>query len=273
MMGSMDSSSAPFDVRLSAIYVYPIKSLDRMELSTVRLGPGNSLLNDRRFAIMNSDGILVNGKRNPLVHSLRCHFNSDLSSVAIRSELNGDSGEFELKVDNGRLNAFLSTHFGEQVVLKEDINGLLLDDPEDSAITLISEETLRAIAEWYQLPAMDEVTRRIRPNLVLKGFSAFGEDTLALEPEGGCVFRLGSLSWRVMKTCPRCVVPSRDPDTAAVLTGFQKTFVGNRSAYPYASQLAQATGHLYHASVCCIPAHRNGTVGSLAVGDVFSTEH
>lgn len=269
-MGSLDSVPSVVDKRLSAIYVYPIKSLDRLELSTVSLGPGNSLMNDRRFAIQNVDGRLVNGKRNPLVHRLRCRYATDASTVSICSELTGLSDEFELKVGNERLNAFLSTHFGEEVTLAEELDGRFLDDPEDSAITLISEETLRVIAEWYKFTGVDEATRRLRPNLVLTGFLAFEEDTLTLDTVGGSEFRLGALFWRAIKTCPRCVVPSRHPDTAAITTGFQKAFVENRSAYRCAPELESATGHLYHASICCVPTHRSGSEGVLALGDVFS---
>ncbi|MFN5356612.1 MAG: MOSC domain-containing protein [Bacteroidota bacterium] len=269
-MESLDSAPSVGDKRLGAIYVYPIKSLDRLELSAVSLGPGNSLLNDRRFAIRNAHGVLVNGKRNPFVHRLRCRFANDASTVFINSELSGRSGEFELSIGNDNLNAFLSSHFCEDVTLIEDVGGRFLDDPDDSAITLISEETLRVIADWYHLVNVDEATRRLRPNLVMTGFSAFEEDSLSLDADMGCEFRLGALSWRAIKTCPRCVVPSRHPDTAAVLTGFQKTFVENRSAYRHASELEVATGHLYHASVCCIPAHRTGADNSLVLGDVFS---
>ena len=55
---------------VSHINIYPVKSLDGVSLQKAQIGKGASLLHDREFAIIRSDGNFIIGKTNPLVHLL-----------------------------------------------------------------------------------------------------------------------------------------------------------------------------------------------------------
>ena len=67
---------------------------------------------------------------------------------------------------------------------------------------------------------------RFRPNLVLDGLDAHGEDFVdAIEldaPEGPVVLKL-------TKPCARCTIPNVDPDTAATGTEPGDTLAGYRA--------------------------------------------
>ena len=55
--------------RLARITIYPIKSLDGLDLPSARLTAGAGLTHDRQFAIGDAGGEFVNAKRTPAVHT------------------------------------------------------------------------------------------------------------------------------------------------------------------------------------------------------------
>jgi uncharacterized protein YcbX len=59
---------------LDRITVYPVKSLDGVEVSEARLLPGGGLEHDRRWQVVDMEGRVVNTKRTPLVHAIRAEF-------------------------------------------------------------------------------------------------------------------------------------------------------------------------------------------------------
>ena len=62
---------------LSHILIFPIKSLDGIAVQQARVLPGGALEHDREFAIVDTQGNYVNGKRTAKIHQLRSQF--DLS--------------------------------------------------------------------------------------------------------------------------------------------------------------------------------------------------
>ncbi len=72
------------------------------------------------------------------------------------------------------------------------------------AFLLISEESLADLNGRMPAPLP---MNRFRPNLVIAGGTAFGEDDLA-------GFRIGGLNFRVVKPCDRCVLTTTDQATA-----------------------------------------------------------
>lgn len=59
---------------LDRITVYPVKSLDGVEVSEARLLFGGGLEHDRRWQLVDMEGRVVNAKRTPLVHAIRAEF-------------------------------------------------------------------------------------------------------------------------------------------------------------------------------------------------------
>ena len=79
--------------RLSRILVYPFKSLDGQEVQQAELLPGGALVNDRRFALTNRQGDLINGKTTPALHRLRSHY--DPAAGTLTLDLDGLSSDSE----------------------------------------------------------------------------------------------------------------------------------------------------------------------------------
>ncbi len=59
---------------LAKILLYPIKSLDTMEVEKATILPGGALSYDREFAIIDAQAKFVNSKRDAKIHLLRSEF-------------------------------------------------------------------------------------------------------------------------------------------------------------------------------------------------------
>jgi len=57
--------------RLARIVIYPVKSLDGLSVGEARVLPSGALEHDRQWALFDSHGKWINGKRTPQIHRLR----------------------------------------------------------------------------------------------------------------------------------------------------------------------------------------------------------
>lgn len=204
---------------ISSIRLYPIKSLDPVEVGSVQIGFSGSLLGDRRFALFDSDDKLVNGKREPALQRIRCEY--DTLSGLIR--LSGGPW-LHLSDDRSELESMLSQRIGYRVFIREDSRGGLLDDPAGSHLTIISKATLEQVSEWFGWRDLHEARLRFRANLEIDGVPAFWEDRLFLPEKQPVSCSIGEVDAFGRKPCPRCPVPARDPYTGISDKGFQKKF-------------------------------------------------
>ncbi len=218
---------------LGRITIYPIKSLTGIDLPSVAVLPNGALENDRRFALVDSDGRFVNGKRTPAVHSV--HATYDLADMKVRFNNNVDDDaenavEFSLRHQQREIGQWLSGALGIACGLTENTAGGFPDDTDSPGPTLLSTATLDAVASWFPGLTLDETRRRFRANLELSGVEPFWEDRL-VGPTGTAVpFRIGSVHWLGTNPCQRCVVPTRDATTGEVTPAFQKTFAQSRQS-------------------------------------------
>lgn len=60
--------------RLARILIYPLKSFDAVSVDEARVLPSGALEHDRQFALVDSAGKFINGKRTPKILSLRTDF-------------------------------------------------------------------------------------------------------------------------------------------------------------------------------------------------------
>nr|WP_254714827.1 MOSC domain-containing protein [Natranaeroarchaeum aerophilus] len=104
------------------------------------------------------------------------------------------------------------------------------DDTDASGPTVISRETLDAVAGWFDGIDATEMRRRLRPNIIIEAGEPFWEDQLYADRDSVVPFRLGDAELAGVNPCQRCVVPTRDPDTGAETEGFRERFVERREA-------------------------------------------
>ena len=60
--------------RLTQIIIYPIKSLDGKVVDRSKISAGGALSFDRRWAIVDADGKVVNAKRTAKIQQIRSRF-------------------------------------------------------------------------------------------------------------------------------------------------------------------------------------------------------
>ncbi len=217
------------DVHISAIWVYPIKSLDGVRRERALIRPKAGLENDREFAIADENGRLVTAKRNVNLHRIETSFSEHNQQVSLRNrDLGIEQDTFDLHLGNERLDEWLSDFLGQRVRLVQDAEVGFPDEAYYSGPTIISDESLQAVSQWFADWGPDEAIRRFRANIVLSTPTAFFEDKLLPDSGPPVPFELGDASLIALAPCIRCAVPTRDSRSGEVVQNFQRTFTFQR---------------------------------------------
>jgi hypothetical protein len=226
-----ESAAAPTPV-VRRLTTFPVKSLDGCDRESVELVENGGLDGDREFALFDSSGDYVNGKRERAVHRIRADF--DPEARRLRLAVPDREATFDVDDDRTAMTTFLSEFFGYEVSLDQNRAGGFPDDTEASGPTVVSTATLRETASWFDDITVDGMRRRLRANVELGArgdaeLPPFWEDRL-FDRRGRVVeFSIGTVQFAGVNPCQRCVVPSRDPDTGDEYDGFRETFVRRRA--------------------------------------------
>ncbi|HVW36020.1 MAG TPA: MOSC N-terminal beta barrel domain-containing protein [Pirellulales bacterium] len=238
---------------LARITVYPIKSLDGVEVERATLLPGGALEHDRQFALVDELGF-VNGKRTEAAHRLRSSIDWAARTLAISSggSVVDEKGRtFRLDSDRATLVEWLQRYFNldDSLRLVENTAGGFPDDAEAPGPTLVSTATLECVASWFPGITLDEVRRRFRANLEVGGVEPFWEDHLYAEADQVVRFAVGDSLLEGVNPCQRCVVPTRNSLTGEATLRFAKQFAERREASlpPWAAR--SRFDHFYRLSV------------------------
>lgn len=249
--------------RLAYIQIFPIKSLDPVELAEATVLASGGLQHDRRFAMFDDRGRLINGKRTERVHTLRARYDLQADTMSL------DAGEapqtFHFEQDRAQLERRLAQHFGLAVSLRENVQGGFPDDTESPGPTIISSATLRNVADWFPGITLDEARKRFRANLEIDDVEPFWEDRLYGEEGAGVRFRIGEVEFVGTNPCQRCAVPPRDSGTGEKRDDFIGVFEERRyEALPWWATKSRFD-HFYRLAVNTRPASSAG--GVIRVGD------
>jgi uncharacterized protein len=220
--------SAQIQPTLAQITIYPIKSLDGANVDRVQISPGGALAFDRRWAIVDNRGKVVNAKRTAKIQTLRSQFDLDRGLISLQSPADSNTHTFALTEDAIELTTWLSQFFEFPVSLIENAVNGFPDDLNAYGPTIISTATLEAICAWFPDLDLPEVRRRFRTNLELSEVPAFWEDCLFTTPGATVDFQLGDVRFRGINSCQRCPVPTRDSRSGIPTPNFQKTFTQYR---------------------------------------------
>jgi len=236
-------------VQLSRITIYPIKSLDGIELEQAEVLEEGGLDNDRRFALLDSQGRYVNGKRTAAVHQIRSEF--DLAAMRVRLRIGSDADwtGFSLADDHPRLGEWFSDALGAACRFVENRAGGFPDDRDTAGPTVVSTATLCEVSGWFAGLDLEEARRRFRTNLEIDGVEPFWEDRLVGASRKPVEFKIGEVAWLGMKACQRCVVPTRSSQAGEITRGFQKMFAQAREQTLPAWAPAEQFDHFYRLCV------------------------
>ncbi|WP_459210945.1 MOSC domain-containing protein [Aquimarina rhabdastrellae] len=255
---------------ISQLTIYPIKSLDPIFLSEAEIGI-HSLLNDRSFAMIDTEGKYINGKRTPRVHLLKTTYSLSKSLVTFSDRNNEkNSHVFELKEGNTELDQFLSDFFDTPLRLVRSDQGDFMDAPKKSGITLVSDASLISLQQDLNTTSFDDLRLRFRANVEITGVDAYWEEKLFTTPGEGVHFKLGNVEMIGVRPCPRCNVPPRDPHTGVLDKTFAKKMMLSRKRnLPSQNTLLSHGKNTYYLSVnVYIPTSQKGK--KIAIGDTLN---
>jgi uncharacterized protein YcbX len=71
------------EIRVHRLTVFPVKSLDGIDVPSVRVLTSGALELDGRWAIIDQQGQFVNAKRTPRIHELSATFHLDRHEITI----------------------------------------------------------------------------------------------------------------------------------------------------------------------------------------------
>ena len=250
---------------VDALVTHPVKSLDPMPVDATDL-VGGRLRHDREYALFDDDRELVNATREPALHRVRSSYEPDTRTLTVREhdESSDAAVSFALDSERGEANAWFSDVLEYPVALVRDAGSGFVDRDYAKGPAVISTGTLEAIGDWFDLDPRN-VRRRFRANVVVDA-EPFWEDRLWAGDDEVVDFRIGDVEFEGVGCCARCVVPSRDPDTGAVIEDFQSRFVERREATMPAWADADALEHYYQV-MALSRVHESEDGGTLSVGE------
>ena len=256
---------------LARIALFPIKSLDSVEVSTARVMETGPLEFDRRFALLDESGAWINAKRTPRIQRLRSRCDPAAMKLSLLGPDSNDWVEFHLVEERAALEEWLGAYFGSAVRVHEDPELGFPDDPQNPGPTLISRATLEAVASWYPRMSLDEARRRSRANLEIDGVPAFWEDQLFAALGDDVPFRVGPVRLLGTNPCQRCAVPGRSSRTGEVDAQFAQVFARQREALLPAWANRSRFDHYYRLAVNTRLV-ASDSAGMLRLGDEVALE-
>lgn len=260
---------------LARINIYPVKSLDGAACQRAVVLPGGALEHDRRFAIFDKAGEVINGKRMAATHRLRSIYDPNGRTLSLRSEGGCPTEAFHVDRQRGELERWLAGYFvlPGGVRLAENAAAGFPDDTESPGPTVVSTATLEAVAGWFPGLTADEVRGRFRPNLEIGGVEPFWEERLYGAVGEAVPFRIGGVRLAGTNPCQRCVVPTRWASTGQVGpdAAFAKTFAERRRRTLPSWANGSRFDHYYRLAVNTRLAVL-GQGGQIEVGDEVATE-
>ena len=215
---------------LAGIRVFPVKSLDALDLGECAILPSGALALDREFALLDTEGKFVNAKRFAQIQCLRSTWDREGQVLSLRLEDTSDEVCFHLPAQQSALEAWVGAWLEQPVSLTQNLDGGFPDDRLAPGPTLISTGTLEAVAAWYPGVTVEEARRRFRANLEIGGVPAFWEDQLFAGAGEAVPFQIGDVIFRGVNPCQRCIVPTRDSFSAEASSEFSQIFRANREA-------------------------------------------
>jgi uncharacterized protein YcbX len=221
---------------LASVHIYPLKGCRAVDLDGAAVEPWG-LAGDRRWMLVDSDSRFVSQREHPALARLVVSYGPGADIAAscesyptVEVAAPGESPEL-LKVTvwgstvlaaaaGPDADAWFSGYLGEKVRL------VYLDDPtrrgvdpdygadgdvvsfaDGYPLLLTNTGSLDQLGEWLTADGDEPLPmNRFRPNVVVSGYEPWAEDQWRR-------IRIGTVSFRVVKPCDRCVVTTTDQAT------------------------------------------------------------
>jgi uncharacterized protein len=213
------------------LFIYPVKSARGIPMSRVRIG-ATGFEWDRHWMVVDAKGMFLTQRTHPQLARILPEITDDSLTLnapglpALRVPLAPAGEEIPVRVwdyhgtglDQGRdAGEWVSQALGQPVrlvrvppsmprVASPKYGGTMpapVAFPDGFPVLVCNEASLADLNTRMAEPIPME---RFRPNIVLRGLSAFAEDRIDS-------VRIGDVTLRLVKPCTRCVIPSTDQRT------------------------------------------------------------
>lgn len=274
---------------VARITIHPVKGLEGTVVGGAGVWTSGALENDRRWRLVDADGVALSPGRCPRLRHVRAEFDLPAREICLRvaphEGLGGPApGRFPLHPGPDGPGRWLSTCLGIPVTLEERPEGGYPDDPDAPGPSIAAVASLEEVARWFSLP-LDDVRRRCRVGVEIDGCDPFWEDTLAsparptpalgdvadlpVDPWAAAMppeprrFRLGNAGFGAVGV-RRLDEASRDPATGRATEHFGAIFEAWRRRRLRRDVDVSAWDGLYRLAITTIGDGRGGNV---QVGD------
>lgn len=230
-MNSMVHYNPPMSIRLSALYVYPLKSAAAQALDAAELQP-RGLAHDRRWMVVDAQGEFITGREEPRLVLVRVQPQADgllLSAPGMADLLARPASRREhVTVWRDRVDACAVADDAQAWIsrfLGRDCRLVFMDvaaqRPLDPAYAVAGDEV--SFADAFPLLLISEASLaglnarldapvpmlRFRPNLVVSGTETHAED-------GWKRICIGDIEFEISKPCVRCGFTTVVPETGTL---------------------------------------------------------
>lgn len=215
-------------MRVHSLYLYPVKSLAGVEVSSLDLddfGP----VGDRRWMLVNDQGEFVTQRRLPALARISTGIDKRGVKVFIPGEgsfdLQPSPKKVPVRVWQDRVDAVIGACQANAAVSRFCDQSLRFVFMPDSSFRRVDPERVVehkrvGFADGFPFlltnqASLDELNRRLerpvdmrhfRPNIVISGAEPWSEDRWQCAT-------IGPVSLEMVKPCSRCVITTVDPDT------------------------------------------------------------
>lgn len=219
-------------LRLSAIWIYPVKSLAGVRVSRAHV-EDRGLRDDRRFMVVEPDGRFLTQREHAPMALVRARVEGDAlhleapgaPPLVVPLEVDGPAREVTVWADRceatdagERAARWLSDALGRRARLvrmpastrravdaRYASDGEIVSFADAFPFLLVGQGSLDALNARLEAPVD---ARRFRPNLIVEGAAPFAED-------GWRELAIGAVRLHVRKACSRCPIVNVDPDRGA----------------------------------------------------------
>lgn len=244
---------------VTGLFVYPIKSLDGISVTRVTPLKSGTLQHNNEFVLRDDKGEEITTRREPKLHQVRSTFDPDVKNAMMRLQGEDKSVAFHLEKDRDGLQKWFSDFLGYRVTLAQSEEQGFPDDPRLAGPVIIAANTLKELHTWFPTLEVDNLRRRVRPNIEMGGSLSFWEERLYSHPGFVIHFTIGKTLLVGVKPADLDEAFERDPSTGTVTPGFAEGFTHKRKEKLPAFVPSERFEHYYKLAVRTrLTAHEAG---------------
>ena len=218
------------ELKLTEIWLYPVKSLAGISLTSARIQE-KGMINDRRWMLLDSHGVFMTQRTFPVMALLQPAINGDIITIAKKHETKGGLSFSLTSPPKGK--RFRTKIWDDEVEVAEvspDISAWFSDSlnlpcrlvtfPEANPRRVRNSDKHVSLADAYPYMVIGQGTlddlnvrlpnplpmNRFRPNFVFTGGEPFEEDSWK-------AFKIGTAGFSAAGPCARCTITTIDQET------------------------------------------------------------